>query len=91
VVLKIVTKAGYECTLEKLTNESEGKPKKIFNVAFGTIKKLVKVFKEESKNFVCIFLLNKAVKNFKNHLRMYRKYLIAYRPSKNIHLMNLVP
>ncbi len=40
-------------------------------------KKLVIVFKEASKNFVNIFLLNKVGKNFQNHLRMYRKYLIV--------------
>ncbi len=73
MVLKIVTKAGYECTLKKVTNESEGKPKKKCNVAFGKIKKLVSVFKEASKNFVYIFLLIKAGKN----LRMYRKYLFV--------------
>jgi hypothetical protein len=36
-ILKIVPKAGYECTLEKTTNESEGKPEQKFDTAFRTI------------------------------------------------------
>jgi len=56
VILKIVPKAGYKCTLEKFTNESKGKPEQKFDAAFGTILKSVNVFKEASKNFNLIFL-----------------------------------
>jgi hypothetical protein len=43
---------------KKLANESKGKPEQKFDAAFGTIFRLVNVFKEASKNFVVIFLLN---------------------------------
>jgi hypothetical protein len=56
VVLKIVPKAGYECTLEKTDHESKGKPEQKFEAAFGTLLELVSVFKEASKNFILIFL-----------------------------------
>jgi hypothetical protein len=55
VILKIVPKAGFECTLEKLTNESKRKPEKKFYVAFGTTFG-ISVFTEASKNFILIFL-----------------------------------
>jgi hypothetical protein len=33
-MLKIVPKAGYECTPEKITNESKGKPEQKFDAAY---------------------------------------------------------
>ncbi len=45
MILKIVPKAGYECTLEKLTNESKGKPGQKFDAAFGTISRQAKNLK----------------------------------------------
>jgi hypothetical protein len=35
---------------------------------------LVNIYKEASRNFVHIFLLNKASLKFKNYRRMYKKY-----------------
>jgi hypothetical protein len=35
---------------------------------------LVSVYKDVSRNFIHIFLLNKAGKKFKNYQRTYRKY-----------------
>jgi hypothetical protein len=52
--LRIVSKADHECTLEA-TNESEGKLEQIFDEAFRT-----SVFKEETRNFIYNFILNKA-------------------------------
>jgi hypothetical protein len=43
----------------KLTNESEGKPDQ-FDAAFGKSLELVIVLKEASRNFIFIFLVNKA-------------------------------
>jgi hypothetical protein len=55
VILKIVLKAGHECA-----PESDGKPGK-FDAAFRTLFRINKrVFKEASRNFLFIFLLNKA-------------------------------
>jgi hypothetical protein len=42
----------------KSTNESKGKPEQKFDATYGTILELVSVFKEASKNFTLIFLLN---------------------------------
>ncbi len=52
--LRIVSKTDHECILEA-TNESEGKLEQIFDEAFKT-----SVFKEETRNFIFNFLLNKA-------------------------------
>jgi hypothetical protein len=44
---------------KKLTNESKGKPEQKFDAAFGTIfSESGSVFKEASKHFIFIFLLN---------------------------------
>jgi hypothetical protein len=44
VILKSIPKAGHECTLEKSTNESEGKPEHKFDADFGTIFRMRKCF-----------------------------------------------
>jgi hypothetical protein len=44
MILKIVPKPGYECTLEKFTNESKGKPEQKFDAAFGTTFRISKCF-----------------------------------------------
>jgi hypothetical protein len=49
-----VPKAGYECKLRKMTNESTGKPEQKFDAAFRIT--VVSLFKEASKNFILIFL-----------------------------------
>jgi hypothetical protein len=45
---------------KKSTNKSKGKPEQKFNAAYGTIfrNSTVSVFKEASKNFILIYLLN---------------------------------
>ncbi len=43
-----------------MTNERKGKPEQKFDAAFGTIFRISKTFKEVSKNFILIFLLNEA-------------------------------
>jgi hypothetical protein len=43
---------------KKSTNESKEKPEQKSDAAFGTILELVIVFKEASKSFILIFLLN---------------------------------
>jgi hypothetical protein len=55
VIFKIVPKAGYEFTLEKITNESKGKSEHNFNAAYGTICRIstVSVFKDEIFLIVC--------------------------------------
>jgi hypothetical protein len=49
VILKIVPKAGYECTLEESTNESKGKPVQKFDAAFGTTFKISKCFQRSKQ------------------------------------------
>ncbi len=44
-------------------------------------------FKIASLNFKVDFFDNKGIKNWKNHQRIYRKYLLVIKPSKNINLM----
>jgi hypothetical protein len=58
--VKIVPKAGYEYTLEKSTNESKGKMEQNWMWLSKQFLELVNIFKEASKNFIFIFLLNKA-------------------------------
>jgi hypothetical protein len=54
-------------TGQKKTNESKGKPEQKFEAAYGTIFRISKyIFKEESKNFILVFLLNYKGKKFKN-------------------------
>jgi hypothetical protein len=43
----------------KLTDESQEKPEQKFDSAYETFLELVRVFKEASRNFILIFLLNK--------------------------------
>jgi hypothetical protein len=57
VPLKVVPKAGYECTLEKSTNQSKGKPEQNFLMRRSEI---VSFFKEANKNFILNFLWNYA-------------------------------
>jgi hypothetical protein len=45
---------------KKSTNERKGKPKQKFDAAFWKILRLVIVLKEASRNFIFIFLFNKA-------------------------------
>jgi hypothetical protein len=49
VTLKIVQKAGYECTPEKLTNESKRKPEQKFDAAFGTTFRISKCFQRSKQ------------------------------------------
>jgi hypothetical protein len=52
VILKIVLKAGYECTVhwKKFTNESKGKPKqKFYGAFFGTIIRISECFQRSKK------------------------------------------
>jgi hypothetical protein len=59
VILKIVLNAGWENVhWKKSTNESNSKKEQKLDVAFRTMLELVSVFKEPSKNFELIFLLN---------------------------------
>ncbi len=37
MILKIDLETSYECTLEKIDNEREGKPEQKFDAAFGAI------------------------------------------------------
>jgi hypothetical protein len=55
--LKIVPKAGYECTVEKSTNESKGKLEQRVMRLTEQFLEIVSVFKEASKKFILIFLL----------------------------------
>jgi hypothetical protein len=52
VILKIGPNAGYDCTLEKSTNGSTGKPEQEFDAAYGTNFRMSNVFKEGIKNFI---------------------------------------
>jgi hypothetical protein len=56
VILKIVLKAGYLCALEKLANESNGKPERNCMRLLEQLLELVSVFKEVRKK-LHIFLL----------------------------------
>jgi hypothetical protein len=60
VILKIVPEASSKCILEKLTNESEGKPAQKSDAASQQLLESISVFKKASRNFIFIFLLNKA-------------------------------
>jgi hypothetical protein len=48
VILKIVPKAGHECTLEKINHESKGKPEQKFDAGFRNFFRIstVIVFKQ---------------------------------------------
>jgi hypothetical protein len=63
VPLKVVPKAGCECTLEKVTNESKGKHEQKFNAE--QLLEFLSDFKEASKNFILIFSRTKQAKNLK--------------------------
>jgi hypothetical protein len=52
---EIVSKASLECTLEKITYESNGKQKQKFDVL-----ELVNVFNEARKNLIFMFILDNA-------------------------------
>jgi hypothetical protein len=52
VILKIVPKADYECTLEKLTNENKGKPKQKFDAAFGTTFRIKVFSRKQAKLYI---------------------------------------
>jgi hypothetical protein len=60
VKVKIVPKAGHENTLEKSTNEIKGKMEQNLMRLSEQFLELLCIFKEASKNFILIFLLNKA-------------------------------
>jgi hypothetical protein len=57
VILKIVPKAVYKCTLEKLTNESKGKPEQKFDTAFGTTFRISKCFQRSKQKLHIDFSL----------------------------------
>ncbi len=57
MILKIVPKAGYEWKLKKSTEQRKTEQK--FELLAKWFLELVSVFKEASKNFIFIFLLNK--------------------------------
>jgi hypothetical protein len=57
VILKIVLNVHVHW--KKFTSENKGKPEQKYDAAFGTIfSESGSVFKEASKNFIFIFLLN---------------------------------
>jgi hypothetical protein len=68
VILKIVPKAGYECTQEKNRpmRANESRNRNLMPLS-EQIFELVSAFKEASKNFILIFVLNLAGFKFKNH------------------------
>jgi adenylate kinase len=53
VILKIVPKAGNECTQEKSTNGSKEKPEQFLELVPAS------VFKEANKNFILILELDR--------------------------------
>jgi len=65
VILKIVLKAGYECTLEKITNESKGKSEQKFNAAYGTICRISKCFQRSNQTLHFNFSLELVRLKFK--------------------------
>ncbi len=66
VTLKYVPKAdcdpnpAIDVLWRKWTNESEGKPERNSDAAFGTTLQLVRIFKVASSTFIFILFLNKA-------------------------------
>jgi hypothetical protein len=57
VIVKIVLKAGYECTQEKSTNERKGKPNQKFDSAFGKEMLISKCFHRSKQNLHINFSL----------------------------------
>jgi hypothetical protein len=64
VILKIVPKAGNECTLEKFTNESTGKPEQKCDAAFGTTFRISKCFQISKQKLHFDFSLELSRLNF---------------------------
>ncbi len=57
MILKTVPKAGYECTIEKLTDESKGKPEQKFDVTFGTTFRISKYLQRSKQKLHIDFSL----------------------------------
>jgi hypothetical protein len=57
VILKNVPRAGNECSLEKLNNESKEKPEEKFDAAFGTIFRIRKCFQRSKQKLHIDFTL----------------------------------
>jgi hypothetical protein len=57
VILKIIPKAGYECSLEKFTNGSKEKPEEKFDAAFGTIFRISKFYQRSKQKLHINFSL----------------------------------
>jgi hypothetical protein len=57
VILKIVSKSGYECNWKNSTNEGKGKPEQNLDAAFGTIFEISKFFHRSKKKLHINFVL----------------------------------
>jgi hypothetical protein len=77
VILKIVPKAGYECTLEKLAYESKGKPEQKMYAAFGTTFRISQSFQRSKEKLHIYFSLELS------RLKI-EKPICAYQESTNL-------
>ncbi len=68
----------------KPAKDREGSKFRNYDAASGTIFRISTCFQRSKERLHIYFLLNKAVKKFKNHLRMYRKYWFNFVGLKEI-------
>ncbi len=85
VILKIVPKAGYECTLEKFTNERKGKPEQKNYAALETTFRISKCFQRSKQKLHIDFSLELSRLKILKPFAHVKKVLILFlRPLKKI-------